>query len=178
MPPRRRPPDAFLGSLTDAMRGVVESARQDSTRQARTAVEERLATMKAEAAQREADLRTRTESDVMGFEEWSRAEADRIRTETDKKIEQRRKQLEDQLTEHEQRTDRPDERLEARLADHEKALETFFAGLEDIKDPAAFIAAARTMPALALTDERRPPPSPSPSRRPSRKRRRPRVSRI
>jgi hypothetical protein len=146
-------PDAFLGTLTDAMRGVVESARQDSLRQAKAAVDERLGLLKSQSAERASELRTRTEADVVSFEEWSRAEADRIRVETDRKIEQRRQKLEEQLAEHEAKTAAETAALEARLVAHEDALARFFAELEAIKDPAAFIAAARTMPSLSLEAE-------------------------
>lgn len=141
-------PDAFLGSLVDAMRGVVDSARDDSLRQARAAVEERMAAMKTESAERADELRQRSDTDITSFEDWSRAETDRIRAETERKIEQRRQKLVDQLAEHERRSAAEIATWESRLADHETALASFFADLNSIKDPAAFIAAARRMPAL------------------------------
>jgi hypothetical protein len=141
-------PDAFLGSLVDAMRGVVDSARDDSLRQARAAVEERMAAMKTESAARADELRQRSDTDITSFEDWSRAETDRIRAETERKIEQRRQKLVDQLAEHERRSAAEVATWESRLADHETALASFFADLNSIKDPAAFIAAARRMPAL------------------------------
>jgi hypothetical protein len=142
------PSDQFLSSLTAAMRRVADDARETSLADARAAIAAKIAGMRAAATARADELRTRAEQDVAGIGEWSRAEILRIEAETQRKVEQRRAQLAEQLDEHDRRSSSEIAALEAQVEQYEGELALFFAQLGEITDPDTFITAARRMPRL------------------------------
>ena len=142
------PSDQFLDSLTAAMRRVADDARETSLADARAAVAAKIAAMRVSAGTRADELRTRAEQDTTGIGDWSRAEIVRIEAETQRKIEQRRAQLSEQLEEHDRRSATEIAALEAQVQQYEGELALFFSQLGEISDPDTFIAAARRMPRL------------------------------
>ena len=146
------PSDQFLSSLTAAMRRVADDARETSLADARAAIAAKIAAMRATATARADELRTRAEQDVTGIGDWSRAEIVRIEAETQRKVEQRRAQLAEQLDEHERRSSTEIAALEAQVEQYEGELALFFAQLGEITDPDTFISAARRMPRLPQAD--------------------------
>ncbi|HJT64504.1 MAG TPA: hypothetical protein VJ839_07025 [Candidatus Limnocylindria bacterium] len=146
------PSDQFLSSLTAAMRRVADDARETSLADARAAIAAKIAAMRATAAARSDELRSRAEQDVSGIGEWSRAEIVRIEAETQRKVEQRRAQLTDQLDEHDRRSSAEIAALEAQVEQYEGELALFFAQLGEVTDPDTFISAARRMPRLPQAD--------------------------
>jgi hypothetical protein len=142
------PKDQFLDSLTAAMRRVADDARETSLADARAAVAAKIAAMRTTSATRAEELRTRAEQDTTGIGDWSRAEIMRIEAETQRKIEQRRAQLAEQLDEHDRRSATEIAALEAQVEQYEGELALFFSQLGEIRDPDTFIAAARRMPRL------------------------------
>jgi hypothetical protein len=150
--PGVEPSDQFLSSLTAAMRRVADDARESSLADARAAIAAKIAAMRATATARSDELRTRAEQDVTGIGEWSRAEIVRIEAETQRKIEQRRAQLAEQLDEHDRRSSTDIAALEAQVEQYEGELALFFSQLGEITDPDTFISAARRMPRLPQPD--------------------------
>jgi len=146
------PSDQFLDSLTAAMRRVADDARETSLADARAAVAAKISAMRVAAGSRAEDLRTRAEQDTTGIGDWSRAEIVRIEAETQRKIEQRRAQLNEQLEEHDRKAASDIAALEAQVEQYEGELALFFAQLGEISDPDTFIAAARRMPRLPQTN--------------------------
>lgn len=146
------PSDQFLDSLTAAMRRVADDARETSLADARAAVAAKIAAMRDAAGSRAEELRTRAEQDTTGIGDWSRAEIVRIEAETQRKIEQRRAQLAEQLDEHDRKAASDIAALEAQVEQYEGELALFFAQLGEIRDPDTFIAAARRMPRLPQTN--------------------------
>lgn len=146
------PSDQFLSSLTAAMRRVADDARETSLADARAAIAAKIAAMRATATARADELRTRAEQDVTGIGDWSRAEIVRIEAETQRKVEQRRAQLAEQLDEHDRRSSSEIAALEAQVEQYEGELALFFAQLGEITDPDTFISAARRMPRLPQAD--------------------------
>ncbi|MDQ5840337.1 MAG: hypothetical protein M3537_04155 [Chloroflexota bacterium] len=142
------PSDQFLDSLTAAMRRVADDARETSLADARAAVAAKIADMRVAAGSRAEELRTRAEQDTTGVGDWSRAEIVRIEAETQRKIEQRRAQLAEQLDEHDRKAASDIAALEAQVEQYEGELALFFSQLGEISDPDTFIAAARRMPRL------------------------------
>ncbi|MGH2392080.1 MAG: hypothetical protein ACRDGH_01100 [Candidatus Limnocylindria bacterium] len=142
------PSDQFLDSLTAAMRRVADDARETSLADARAAVAAKISAMRIAAGSRAEDLRIRAEHDTTGIGDWSRAEIARIEAETQRKIEQRRAQLAEQLNEHDRKAASDIAALEAQVEQYEGELALFFAQLGEISDPDTFIAAARRMPRL------------------------------
>ena len=146
------PSDQFLDSLTAAMRRVADDARETSLADARAAVAAKISAMRVAAGSRAEELRTRAEQDTTGIGDWSRAEIVRIEAETQRKIEQRRAQLTEQLEEHDRKAASDIAALEAQVEQYEGELALFFAQLGEIRDPDTFIAAARRMPRLPQTN--------------------------
>jgi hypothetical protein len=146
------PSDQFLDSLTAAMRRVADDARETSLADARAAVAAKIAAMRVAAGTRAEELRTRAEQDTTGIGDWSRAEIVRIEAETQRKIEQRRAQLAEQLDEHDRKAASDIAALEAQVEQYEGELALFFAQLGEISDPDTFISAARRMPRLPQTN--------------------------
>ncbi len=142
------PSDQFLDSLTAAMRRVADDARETSLADARAAVAAKIADMRVAAGSRAEELRTRAEQDTTGVGDWSRAEIVRIEAETQRKIEQRRAQLAEQLDEHDRKAASDIAALEAQVEQYEGELALFFSQLGEISDPDTFISAARRMPRL------------------------------
>jgi hypothetical protein len=146
------PSDQFLDSLTAAMRRVADDARETSLADARAAVAAKISAMRVAAGSRAEELRTRAEQDTTGIGDWSRAEIVRIEAETQRKIEQRRAQLTEQLDEHDRKAASDIAALEAQVEQYEGELALFFAQLGEISDPDTFISAARRMPRLPQTN--------------------------
>ncbi|HET7520193.1 MAG TPA: hypothetical protein VFK61_01505 [Candidatus Limnocylindria bacterium] len=143
----------FLASLVGAMRGVAESSRDASLAELKTVIDERIAALNAMAAEREAELRSKSDADIEAVGEWERAETERIRGEAETKRSERRARLEQELTEHRAASEKAAEEARSRLAQHERDLAAFFAQLGEITDPAAFVAAAKRMPRAPELDD-------------------------
>jgi hypothetical protein len=139
-------PDDFLKNLVGAMRGVAETSRDASLAELRTAIDDRIETLRSEASERETDIRRQADTDLEAVGEWERTEIDRVKGEAETKRTDRRAELERQLTAHRASSDQAMESARNRLAQHENELAAFFAQLSEITDPAAFVAAAKRMP--------------------------------
>ena len=136
----------FLANLVSAMRSVAEQARDENLTDFRSAVDSRVAELEGAAAERSDDLRRRADLDIDAVGDWERTEIERARAEAERRVEARRQQLEQQLADHQATSEREMAAARKRLEDHERELTAFFAQLADIRDPAAFVAAAKRMP--------------------------------
>ena len=156
------PDGDFLASLVTAMKGVVAEERVSSVADLRTAVDDRITQLEARAKERGAELRRRADEDLAGVDEWQKAEIARVAAEAARKVEARRQQLDQQIADHESRSTAEVEGVRGRVTSYEAELEAFFAQLEAIADPAAFVAAARRMPKPPAleTDASVPPAAP------------------
>ena len=141
------PTPDFLADLVGAMRSVVEASRDRALAELRTAVESGADGADASTVERQAQLRTRADADIAGIGDWERGEIDRVRTEATRKVAARRQLLDEELAEQESRRDAERAALQAQVADYERRLSAYMEELTAIKDPAAFAAAARRMPA-------------------------------
>jgi len=141
------PSPDFLADLVGAMRSVVEASRDRALAELRTAVESGADGADASTVERQAQLRTRADADIAGIGDWERGEIDRVRTEATRKVAARRQLLDQELAEQESRRDAERAALQAQVADYERRLSAYMEELTAIKDPAAFAAAARRMPA-------------------------------
>jgi hypothetical protein len=138
--------EEFLHSLVDAMRSVAEESRDANLAELRRSVDERIEQVRAAAAERAEELRRVSDLDVAATSDWERAEMDRVKTEAERRVAARRAELERQLAEQQTSSDRDIEAARSRLADYERDLSAFFDQLSEIRDPAAFVAAAKRMP--------------------------------
>jgi hypothetical protein len=138
--------NALVSQLIAAMRDVAERERGSSLATLQESVREATEALNARSASSAEELRKHSDDEISGIGEWVKLETQRVAAEGDRKIEARRQQLSQQLTDHEQRSQREVERLNERFAEYERELASFFAQLNEITDPAAFGAAAKRMP--------------------------------
>ena len=160
------PTPDFLADLVGAMRSVVEASRDRALAELRTAVESGADGADASTVERQAQLRTRADADVAGIGDWERGEIDRVRTEATRKVAARRQLLDQELAEQESRRDAERAALQAQVADYERRLSAYMEELTAIKDPAAFAAAARRMPAPPSVGDGAGSVAPAPVTRP------------
>lgn len=157
----------FMRDLVSAMRGVAGEARQAGISEARTAAEEQVQRLEAEAERRRDELRSRAEADVAGIGEWARAEAERIKAEAEQRVVARRSQLDQQLSAETARVEAEGTALRERVSEYERELDAYHAQLAEINDPAAFAAAAKRMPRPPVLEPRQSAPLPEPAPVPS-----------
>ena len=160
------PTPDFLADLVGAMRSVVEASRDRVLAELRTAVESGADGADASTVERQAQLRIRADADVAGIGDWERGEIDRVRTEATRKVAARRQLLDEELAEQESRRDAERAALQAQVADYERRLSAYMEELTAIKDPAAFAAAARRMPAPPSVGDGAGSVAPAPVTRP------------
>jgi hypothetical protein len=136
----------FLHNLVAAMRGVAEESRDANLAELRRTVDVRIEQLRAAAAERVEELRRGSELDIAATGDWEKAEMDRVKAEAERRVAAQRAELERQLADHRASSDREIEATRRRLADYEVELTAFFTQLSEIRDPAAFVAAAKRMP--------------------------------
>jgi hypothetical protein len=152
-PSAREAPSGFMRDLVSAMRRVAEENRQASLADLRTKSEERVRALEGETGERARELRERAESDIAGVGDWSRSEVARIEQEAEQRVVARRAQLDQQLAAEATRSEAEAQALRDRVAAYEQELDAYHARLSDIADPAAFAAAAKTMPPQPKLDD-------------------------
>ena len=145
-PTLQQEPSDFLGSLVDAMRRVVEATRDRTLAEMREAVETEAGQLDLARGARETALREHAEAEIAGVGSWERAEIERIRAEALRKVQARGGQLDQELAQLAAANTAEHAALSARAEAYEREVSQFIEGLEAIKDPAAFAAAARKMP--------------------------------
>ena len=171
------PPDEFLRELVAAMRRVADETKQAGLADARARAEERVKRLQAEGERRRQELSTRAETDIAAVGEWAKAEAERIKTEAERRVAARRRQLDEQLAADAARGEADAKAARERIGEYERELEAYHAQLAEITDPAAFAAAAKRMPrppvlegattATTATPEPAPAPEPAPPLEPT-----------
>ncbi|MGH2417653.1 MAG: hypothetical protein ACRDFY_04905, partial [Candidatus Limnocylindria bacterium] len=159
--------DEFLHNLVAAMRGVAEESRDANLAELRRTVDVRIEQLRASAAERVEELRRGSELDIAATGDWEKAEMDRVKAEAERRVAAQRAELERQLADHRAASDREIEATRRRLADYEVELTAFFTQLSEIRDPAAFVAAAKRMPRGPDLLPAPPAPSPAPATAPS-----------
>ena len=153
--------DEFLHNLVAAMRGVAEESRDANLTELRRTVDVRIEQLRAAAAERVEELRRGSELDIAATGDWEKAEMDRVKAEAERRVAAQRAELERQLADHRASSEREVEATRRRLADYEVELTAFFTQLSEVRDPAAFVAAAKRMP-RAPEMVPTPPASPTP----------------
>jgi hypothetical protein len=92
------------------------------------------------------DLRKRSDDDIAGIQDWSKAEIARIREETQGKIAERKLGLERELEEHAGQIEYEIDRVQSRVAGFELEMERFFEQLVNEADPTQIAVMAQTLP--------------------------------
>ena len=144
--PVAKPPTKFVLDLTRAMQAAAEESRAQTLSQfqadAKTYIEE----IHSRSAVEATDLRKRSDDDVSGIQDWSKAEIARIREETQGKIADRKQGLERELEEHAGQIEYEIDRVQSRVAGFELEMERFFEQLVAEQDPTQIAAMAQNLP--------------------------------
>ena len=169
-PADAEPPEEFLRELVAAMRRVADETKQGGLADARARAEERVKQLEAEGERRRQELSTRAETDIAAVGEWAKAEAERIKTEAERRVSARRTQLDEQLAADQARGEADAKAVQDRIGEYERELAAFHAQLAEIADPAAFAAAAKRMPRPPVLEGATiasPEPEPEPASAPA-----------
>jgi protein-tyrosine-phosphatase len=144
--PVAKPPTKFVLDLTRAMQAAAEESRAQTLSQfqadAKTYIEE----IHSRSAVEATELRKRSDDDVSGIQDWSKAEIARIREETQGKIADRKQGLERELEEHAGQIEYEIDRVQSRVAGFELEMERFFEQLVAEQDPTQIAAMAQNLP--------------------------------
>jgi hypothetical protein len=136
----------FLSELAVAMRATAERERENIGTRVADDAAGHVEKVRARAAIETEELRRLAEEDVQHIEEWSAAEMERIRSEADTKIGDRRASLDEYLKQHDAIIETEIEGVDAAVRDYNTTLDTFFAELAESDDPSVIVARAETLP--------------------------------
>jgi primosomal protein N'' len=136
----------FLADLTKAMQVAAQAEREETLGQYQAEAKAFIEQIRAGSGGRAADLRKQTDDDVAAIRDWSKAEMARIREETDRRIADRKADLDGQLQRHSTQVEREIELVQARIEDYEGRMARFFEQLLEVDDPTAFAAMAARLP--------------------------------
>ena len=136
----------LVAELTNAMRIAAEAARETTLSQYRAEGKAFVERVQAEASERVGDYKRQADADIASIRDWSKAEAARIREETERKIADRKSRLGSELDEHAARIEREIRRVETRIAGFEADMSRFFEELLGEEDPSRFGALAGSLP--------------------------------
>ncbi len=141
-----RRPNRFLADLTQAMRVTAEQARQATIEQFQADAKAYVEQLRARSADESVELRNHAESDTTAIRDWSKAEMERIRVETDQRIARRKELLEQELQDYAGGIDIQVERVEKQVSAFEEEMSQFMELLLQEADPTVFASMAAQMP--------------------------------
>jgi len=139
-------PTRFMADLALAMRATAETARQATIDQCEADAKTYTQHLRARTTGDAASLHTAANADAGTIREWSKAEAERIRTEMDERIARRNIQLEDELKEYESAVQLEVHHVGERVTAFEAEIAAFFEKLLQGDDPTAFATMAALVP--------------------------------
>ena len=139
-------PTKFVLDLTRAMQAAAEESRAQTMGQFQADAKTFIEGIHSRSAVEATDLRKRSDDDIAGIQDWSKAEIARIREETQGKIAERKLGLERELEEHAGQIEYEIDRVQSRVAGFELEMERFFEQLVTEADPTQIAVMAQTLP--------------------------------
>ena len=139
-------PTKFVLDLTRAMQAAAEESRAQTMSGFQADAKTYIEGIHSRSAVEAADLRKRSDEDISGIQDWSKAEIARIREETQGKIAERKLGLERELEEHAGQIEYEIDRVQSRVAGFELEMERFFERLVTEEDPTQIAVMAQTLP--------------------------------
>ena len=139
-------PTKFVLDLTRAMQQAAEESRAQTMTQFQADAKTFIEGIHSRSAVEATELRKRSDDDISGIQEWSKAEIARIREETQGKIAERKQGLERELEEHAGQIEYEIDRVQSRVAGFELEMERFFEQLVTEEDPTQIAVMAQTLP--------------------------------
>jgi hypothetical protein len=145
-PSLAKKPTKFVLDLTRAMQAAAEESRAQTMGQFQAEAKTFIEGIHSRSAVEATDLRKRSDDDVAGIQDWSKAEIARIREETQGKIADRKQGLERELEEHGGQIEYEIDRVQSRVAGFELEMERFFELLVTEEDPTQIAVMAQSLP--------------------------------
>jgi hypothetical protein len=145
-PSLAKKPTKFVLDLTRAMQAAAEESRAQTMGQFQADAKTFIEGIHSRSAVEATDLRKRSDDDISGIQDWSKAEIARIREETQGKIADRKQGLERELEEHAGQIEYEIDRVQSRVAGFELEMERFFELLVTEEDPTQIAVMAQTLP--------------------------------
>jgi hypothetical protein len=139
-------PTKFVLDLTRAMQAAAEESRAQTMGQFQADAKNYIENIHSRQAGEATDLRKRSDEDIAGIQDWSKAEIARIREETQGKIAERKLGLERELEEHAGQIEYEIDRVQSRVAGFELEMERFFEQLVTEEDPTQIAVMAQSLP--------------------------------
>ena len=144
---------AFLAELARAMQAAAERERERIDEVVTKEGAEQVEKSRSRAAAETEELRRLAEEDVARIKEWSRTEIERIRRDADRRMDERRKNLEGYLVKHESIIATEIDGVDTAIRGYRAALDRFFDEFTSSTDPADIARRAGSLPAPPDLDE-------------------------
>lgn len=141
-----RRPIQFLADLAQAMRATAETARPATIAQCESDAKAYTEHLRARTNSEVASLHKAARVDVGAIREWSKAEAERIRIETEERILRRHRQLEEELEEYDSAIEIELHRVGEQVQAFEAEVAQYFEQLLQDTDAASFATMVARMP--------------------------------
>jgi hypothetical protein len=141
-----RKPSKLMADLSAAIRSTAETARDQALAQVEADAAAVVEAIRAGAKDGEQALRVRSDEDVAGIKEWSRAEIARIKEETERRIEARKLGLDEELAAHAAAIEQRVGAVESTVAGYRNEMGAYAERLGHEDDPARLATLAETMP--------------------------------
>jgi hypothetical protein len=147
----------FLADLAQVMRTTAETAQQATIDQARSDAKAYSEHLRARSSSETALLHKTAAADVSAIRDRSKVEMDRVRDETERRIQERNELLEQELAEYHTVFELESERVKDRAKAFRDEVDGFFGELPDGDDPTRYASMAARIPEVPAFGE--PDPS-------------------
>lgn len=141
-----RKPTKLMADLSAAIRATAEAARDQAVQQLDADARQVTEKIREGATEGGVALRKRSEDDVAGIRDWSKAEIARIREETDNRIATRKQVLEAELAAHADAVNNRVEEVQSEVDRFKADMEEYFDRLSNEEDPSRLATMVEAMP--------------------------------
>jgi hypothetical protein len=138
--------------MSRAMRAAAQAARDEALERLAAEAKQAIEQIQERGAAGTTELRRRADDDVAATREWSKAEIARIREETDRRIADRKAQLEADVERYAASIKRRTELVSESVARHDAELAAFIDRLTAEEDPARIATLAQELPEPPVLD--------------------------
>ena len=143
----------FLHEIARQMQAAVDRERGRIAAETSNSLEAHVQKVRMRAAMEAEELKRLAEEDVGHINEWSAAEAERLRRETESRIDARREDLERHLRQHEDLVEREISGASAAIEEYQAELDRFVGRLAGEQEPTEIAQLARQLPEPPRVEE-------------------------
>ena len=151
-PAAAKKPSKLMADLSAAILATAAAARDQALEQLDADAKQVTESIREGAVEGGTTLRKRSDDDVAGIRDWSKAEIARIREETDGRIATRKAQLEAELTAHASSVNNRVEEVQFEVDRFRSDMEEYFERLASQEDPSKLATMVEAMPDLPSFD--------------------------